>query len=220
MTRREKQPDNVIRFPVEAVSKRGFTRAAPPEKTARTRGARMERKGQMNLFQAPSRPRLGEVVPLPLQMSPFEEALLLDEQGDAGAEEAYLKAIAQDDCAADAWCNLGVIRSTSASLDAAFECFARSLAAEPRHAESHYNIGNLYFEMGDYKLSRTHYELAIDVNPEFPSAFFNLGLVTALSEDYAAARASLLRYKALAPDATDPVVDELLGYISSAIHLS
>ena len=220
MTQREKHPSNVIRFPVEAVSKRGFKRAAPPDKAARTRGARMEREGQMNLFGAPARPRLGEVVPLPLEMSPFEEALLLDEQGDARAVDAYLKAIEEDDCEADAWCNLGVIRSTGGSLEVAFDCFASSLAAEPRHAESHYNIGNLYFEMGDYKLARTHYELAIDVNPEFPSAFFNLGLVTALTEDYASARAALLRYKTLVPGAADKVADELLGYITSAIHLS
>ena len=215
----QRHPSNVIRFPVEAVSKRGFKRAAPPDKAPRTRGARMEREGQMNLFEAPPPPQLGEVVPLPLQMSPFEEALLLDEQGDAQAVEAYLNAIEEEDCEADAWCNLGVIRSTAGDLETAFDCFASSLAAEPRHAEPHYNIGNLYFEMGDYKLARTHYELAIDINPEFPSAFFNLGLVTALTEDYAAARVALLRYKALTPVDSDKVADELLGYITSAIHL-
>ena len=46
----------------------------------------MEREGQINMFEsddANDSPReLGQVVPLPLRLSTFEEALLLDESGD------------------------------------------------------------------------------------------------------------------------------------------
>lgn len=222
MTKEKDPPDNIIRFPVEAVSRFGFKRAKQGQ-VRRSRAGQMEDEGQMTLFAdagAPPGRGLGKVVPLPLQMSPFEEALLLDVQGDTRAEEIYRKAIDNDDCVADAWCNLGVLKSMDGNVDEAFDCFASSLANDPRHAESHYNIGNLYFEIGDLRLARTHYEIALDINPEFPSAHFNHGLVTALAEDYPAAYASLSRYKELSTDEDAAIADELMGYIKSAIRLS
>ena len=212
----EKKLDNVIRFPVEAVSRLGLQRAAK-----RGKKAKMESEGQLNMFER-SGPdtSLGEVVALPQQMSPFEEALILDDQGDERAEEVYLQAIRTGDYVADAWCNLGVLRSHGGDLDSAFDCFAQSLANDPQHAESHYNIGNLYFEIGDLRVARTHYEMAAELQPEFASVHFNLGLVTALAEDYRAAFDALTCYKTLAPDADVAIADELLGYIQRAIQLS
>jgi tetratricopeptide (TPR) repeat protein len=157
----DKTLDNVIRFPVEAVTRFGYKRA---EKRGANRSEKMELEGQMTLFEGEeSRPAPGKVVPLPLQMSPFEEALLLDEQGDDRAEEIYVKAIEDGDRIQDAWCNLGVLKTIEGDLDSAFDCFAQSLAIAPRHAESHYNIANLYFEIGDLRLARTHYEIALCV---------------------------------------------------------
>jgi len=215
----EKRPlDNVIRFPVEAVTRLGFQRA----ERGNSRTVKMEDEGQMTLFGEPAaRPVPGKVVPLPLQLSSFEEALMLDEQGDERAEDIYTRAIEEGDRVADAWCNLGVMRSVEGDLDSAFDCFAQSLAAAPRHAESHYNIANLYFEIGDLRVARTHYEIALDVDNDFVNAWFNYGLVTALGEDYRTARDALSRYKQLAPEADGvSIADELLGYIETAIHLS
>ncbi len=214
--------DNVIRFPVEAVSRHGFHRAAHRP----GRRERMEREGQLTLFPAPAGAEdtlPAEVVPLPVRLGPFDEALRLDELGDDGAEDQYLRAVERGDRAADAWCNLGVIRSQSGDLDSAFDCFAQSLALDPMHAESHYNIGNLYFEIGDLRVARTHYEIALDAWPEFANAWFNLGLVTALSEEYRTAYDALVEYKRLLyaeNAATDAVADELLGYIRTAMQLS
>ncbi len=213
------RPGNIIRFPVEAVSRIGFQRAdaRKPGKTTR-----MEAEGQMNLFSpdAPATGRLGDVVPLPLQTGIFETAILLDDRGDPRAEEMYRRAIDEGDFPADAWCNLGVLRSIKRDLDQAFECFAQSLSLEPRHAESHYNIGNLYFEFGDLKLARMHYEKAIECDPALASAYFNLGLVTALTEDYRTAHEALSHYKRIAPGEDMSVADELLRYLQSAIQLS
>jgi tetratricopeptide (TPR) repeat protein len=221
MSSHEKNNDlsNVIRFPVEAVSRAGFQRAV---QRGNSRSAKMEREGQMTLFgESPPEAAPGTVVPLPLQMTAFEEALVLDERGDDRAEEVYIQAIEEGDREADAWCNLGVLKSLDGELDLAFDCFAESLAAEPYHAESHYNMANLYFEMGDLRLARTHYEKALDTNEEFANAWFNYGLVTALGEDYRTAYDALTRYKTLAPDADGTAVaDELLGYIRTAIHLT
>lgn len=209
---------NVIRFPVEAVSRFGFKRA-----DAKLRGGRvgrMEDEGQMNLFDPRRRSRLGDVVPLPMQMGPFEAALLLDDANDPRAEAMYQRAIEEGDYTADAWCNLGVLKSVRRDLDQAFQCFAQSLAIDPRHAESHYNIGNLYFEYDDLKLSRMHYEKAIECDPALASAYFNLGLVTALTEDYQVAYDSLLHYKSMAPGEDSSVADELMRYLQTAIRLS
>jgi tetratricopeptide (TPR) repeat protein len=208
---------NVIRFPVEAVSRFGFKRA-----DAKHRVGRMEAEGQMNLFDPRRRagPRLGDVVPLPTQMGPFEAALLLDDANDPRAEAMYQRAIEEGDYTPDAWCNLGVLKSVRRDLDQAFQCFAQSLALDPRHAESHYNIGNLYFEYDDLKLSRMHYEKAIECDVMLASAYFNLGLVTALTEDYQVAYDSLLHYKSLVPGEDTSVADELMRYLQTAIRLS
>lgn len=216
------QPDNVIRFPVEAVKRFGFKRA---DHKTDTRTDKMELEGQLSLFvgapEADDAPDEAVVVPLPLQLSPFEEALLLDNSGDDRAENIYLKAIENDDRAADAWCNLGVLRSIAGDHDTAFDCFAQSIAMDPHHSESHYNIANLYFEIGDLRVARTHYEIALDTYPDFSNAWFNYGLVTALSEEYQTAFDALTRYKELTPEAdTDGIADELLGYIQTAINLT
>ena len=210
---------NVIRFPVEAVSRFGFKRA----EVRGGRVVRMEEEGQMNLFNPNARgggARMGAVVPMPMQMGAFEAALVLDDANDPRAEAMYKRAIEEGDYASDAWCNLGVLKSVARLLDEAFQCFAQSLALDPRHAESHYNIGNLYFEYDDLKLARMHYEKAIECDPALASAYFNLGLVTALTEDYRVAYDSLLHYKNLAPNEDVSVADELLRYLQTAIRLS
>lgn len=212
------RPSNVIRFPVEAVSRIGFQRA-----DARRTGkaTRMEAEGQINMFGPGAEPgRLGDVVPLPLQSGLFEMAILLDDRNDPRAEDMYRRAAEEGDYPADAWCNLGVLKSLKRDLDQAFECFAQSLSLEPRHAESHYNIGNLYFEYGDLKLARMHYEKAIECDPDLASAYFNLGLVTALTEDYKTAYDALSHYKRIAPADDMSVADELMRYLQTAIQLS
>jgi tetratricopeptide (TPR) repeat protein len=223
MTKKPAPSSNVIRFPVEAVSRFGFKRSHVSEDE---KPNRMEAEGQMNLFvpvddtSVTPVARLGAVVPIPLQISAFESAVLLDDNNDPRAEDAYRRAITEGDFVPDAWCNLGVLKSIKRDLDAAFECFAQSLASDPRHAESHYNIGNLYFEFGDLKLARMHYEKAIEVDGDLASAYFNLGLVTALAEDYQTAYNSLAHYKSIAPPEEIGVADDLMRYLRSAINLS
>jgi tetratricopeptide (TPR) repeat protein len=220
MTTRDDTPNNVIRFPVEAVTKLGHRRVRPGGKRRGARTTRMETEGQLNMFEGPADPSLGEVVPLPLQRGPFEEALVLDERDDPRAEDLYRRAIEEDDCAADAWCNLGVLMSHQGHLDDSFDCFTRSLTCDTRHSESHYNIGNLYFDMGDMRLARAHYEIAAEIDPGFPNVHFNLGLVTALGEDYSAAYRAFSRYRDLAPPHEARIATDLLASIRTAMNLS
>ena len=202
----DKPIDNIIKFPTEAVRKFGFERV-------KERRSAEERHGQLNLFGEPG----GEVVKLPTGVGAFDEALMLDEQGDNEAAESYRRAIEDGDCVADAYCNLGVMESTRGNTAKAFDCFTKSLEDDPRHYESHYNLGNLYFDTGDLRLARVHYEMAAEVEPDLPNVYFNLGLVSALSEELEKAVEALSRYKELAPDDEASKADELIHSLKLSI---
>lgn len=194
--------DNIIRFPVEGLRKFGF-------KKARTRGkSAAEREGQLSLF-SPTSPE-GAVVSLPTGIGAFDEALLLDERGEARAEAGYRRAIDEEDHVADAYCNLGIMECRKNDTMAAIDCFAQSLAVEPRHFESHYNMANLYFDMGDLVLARTHYQIAASIDPEFAHVYFNLGLVLAMQREFEEAVEAFTRYKELVPPTECRLANELL----------
>src|SRR4051812_40117302 len=84
------------------------------------------RRGQLNLFSG------GKVVKLN-QLSSFEEALLVDDQGDTkNARRQYLQAIKEGDSVADAYCNLGIIESLEGNYTKAIDCFTMGLKHDPR----------------------------------------------------------------------------------------
>ena len=163
----------------------------------------------MNLFSAPSGSS-ARIVSLPSKLSPFEEALLLDERGDDKTSEFYRTAISESDCVADAYCNLGILEFKAGKTDKAFDCFTKALKQDPRHFESHYNLANLYSDIENFRLARQHYEIAAEIEPDFPNIYFNLGVVLALNEDWKAAVKALDKYKQLVPENAGSKADELL----------
>src|SRR6266545_4275070 len=130
-------------------------------------------------------------------LTPFEEALLLHEQGDPKAAESYLEAISDGDNVAEAYCNLGIINKDLGAIGKALDNFTLSLKHEPRHVEAHYNLGNLYFDAGELPLARLHYEAAAQIEPGFSLVYFNLALVHYKLSDLAAALKALETYKQL-----------------------
>ena len=134
----------------------------------------------------------------------------MDEREDSRAAEAYWRAISEGDREADAYCNLGIIEFKAGRTAKAFDCFTKSLEHDPKHFESHYNLGNLYFEGDNIRLARMHYELASEINPEFPNLYFNLGLVLALMDETQAAIDALVRYKQLTPNEERRNVEDLI----------
>ncbi len=179
----------VIHLDTTEPSNLGYRRAR------RGKLAELERAGQLNLFKSTET----RVMYLPPSFSPFEEALRLDENGDPGAQEAYLKAIIAGDCTADANCNLGILESQSGNFIKAFDYFTECLKYEPRHLEAHYNLGNLYFEQCEYRLAKLHYEIAAEIEPDFPDIYFNLGLLYASNKENDDAFNALTKYKTLVP---------------------
>ncbi|MGH2574064.1 MAG: tetratricopeptide repeat protein, partial [Ignavibacteria bacterium] len=167
---------NIIDFPIKENIKFGL------RKVKKSREIYLKRTSQIDLFSPSSSE--ANVYILPTDLSPFEEALILDEQGDKRAYDTYGKAISADDCVADAYCNLGILEYEAGKTVKAIDCFTNSLKHEPRHFESHYNLANLYSEIGNLPLAKTHYEFAKELQPGFPDIYFNLGLVYAMTRDF------------------------------------
>ena len=194
----------IIQFPARQPSRFGFERA---------RKCREENPDQLNLFSS----GIGRVLRLPTNISPFEEALLLDERDDGRTREAYLRAISEGDFTADAYCNLGIIESKTGRNAKAFDCFTKSLEHDPRHFESHYNLGNLYFEGDNISLARMHYELAAEINPAFPNLYFNLGLVLALRGETTSAIDALVKYQLLTPPKEHRSTEDLISRLKRSL---
>ena len=195
----------IIKFPVQA-SKFGYKRVKKRTKAA-------ENPDQLHLF--PGAP--AHILSFAPETSRFEQALMLDERGDANAAELYKEAIAQEDCVADAYCNLGIIESQKGNTAKAFDCFTTSLKYHPRHFEAHYNLGNLYFDVNDFRLAQIHYEMAGEVEPSFANVYFNLALVQAINHDLAAAVSALTRYQELVSEDEARVADELLRNLKKSL---
>jgi len=163
-----------------------------------------ELQGQLSLFRVEE----GRLARL---LTPFEEALLLHEQGDIKAAEYYLEAINEGDNVAEAYCNLGIIDLEQGDRAKALDHFTLSLKHDPRHVEAHYNLGNLYYDAGEYRLARLHYEAATQIEPGFSLVYFNVALVYHRLSDLPAASAALERYKELEPEDKDiEALSELL----------
>lgn len=156
-----------------------------------------ELQGQLNLFRVETPPRLARL------LTPFEEALLLHEQGDAKAAEHYQEAINEGDNVAEAFCNLGILNLERGEISSALDNFTRSLKNDPRHVEAHYNLANLYYDAGDLQLAKLHYEAAAQIEPGFSLVYFNLSLVYHKLGDLNAASATLEKYRQLEPEDED-----------------
>jgi tetratricopeptide (TPR) repeat protein len=197
----------VLQFTAKPPAKLGFERVKKRKKGA------PGQPGQLSLFSSPG----GQVLRLPTNIGTFEEALLLDERDDQRADQVYWRAIEEGDSIADAYCNLGILESKAGRVAKAFDCFTKSLEHDPRHLESHYNLANLYFDEGNLRLARMHYELAAEVEPTFPNLYFNLGLVHALNNDYPSALATLSKYKQLATADEGAKSDDLLENLKRSV---
>lgn len=163
-----------------------------------------ELQGQLNLFRV-------EPTRLARLLTPFEEALLLHEQGDGGAAERYVEAINEGDNVAEAYCNLGIINLERGQVSNALDNFTLSLKNDPRHVEAHYNLANLYYDAGDLQLAKLHYEAAAQIEPGFSLVYFNLSLVYHKLGDLSAASATLEKYRQLEPEDEDlEVLNQLL----------
>jgi Flp pilus assembly protein TadD len=123
----------------------------------------------------------------------------------------YLKAILGGECISDAYCNLGILDYESKNMIGAFDHFTNALKHDPRHFEAHFNLAHLYFEAGDFRLARLHYELSAMLEPNSTSVHFNLGLIHAINGELTTAIQELNRAKSHATEEEASQVEELLA---------
>src|SRR2546425_982672 len=188
----------ILKFPAQA-SKFGYKRVRKRAKAA-------DNPDQLHLFLQ----HTAQILNFGSELSRFEQALMLDERGDPKASELYAKAIAEHDCVADAYCNLGIIESQKGNTTRAFDCFTTSLKYDPRHSEAHYNLGNLYFEVNDLRLAQVHYEMAGEEDPSFAIVYFNMAVDQAINNNLFATVGALTRYQELVSPDEARHADELL----------
>jgi tetratricopeptide (TPR) repeat protein len=92
-------------------------------------------------------------------------------------------------------CRLDSDRETQGE---AIEAYRRALEADPEHADSHCNLGSIYYNQGRRGPARACFERALEIDPHHVEA--NLNLATMLEEDERN-EAALRHYKrALASD--------------------
>jgi tetratricopeptide (TPR) repeat protein len=195
----------ILKFPGDA-TRLGYSRV-------RKRGRRADDPNQLDLFLAPP----ARISSFSAAFSPFEQALMCEERGDVQAAELYAKAIENQDCVADAFCNLGIIESKKGNTAKAFDCFTTSLKNDPRHSEAHYNLANLYFEVNDFRLAQIHYEMAAEVDPTFANVYFNLALAQSINNELAAAISTLTKYQQLVPANEARHAEELLRNLRQSL---
>ena len=78
------------------------------------------------------------------------------------------------------YCHLGNAFKAQGQPDSARECYGRSLALKPDHAESHYNLGVVLQELGELGQAVERYRQAVSINPDYAEALGNLGVVLQL----------------------------------------
>jgi tetratricopeptide (TPR) repeat protein len=184
-------------------------------KRVRKRCVPAENPNQLDLFEAPA----ARILPFTLGLSAFEQALALDEHGDPRAADLYQEAIEKGECISDALCNLGILETQRKNSIKAFDCFTRALQHDARHAEAHYNLGNLYFELNDFRLAQLHFDLAVDIDPEFANAFYNLALVQTIENNPSGAASALTRYQQLVSEAEASAAAETLEEVRRSIAI-
>lgn len=200
----------IVKMSLNRESKFGHKRVKKKKKTD------LEELGQLNLFNTP--PAEAKIVRFNSYLSPFEEALIADEQSRTdAAKQLYLKAIQANDCVADAYCNLGIIESSGGNITKAIDYFTNSLKYDPRHFEAHYNLANIYGDIGNPKLAQVHYELSIELCPEFYNSYYNLALIHASQKAYKESFRLLSRFKELAPEDEHNNADQLLHTLRISI---
>lgn len=176
----------VVKFPIAPPQKLG------PKRARRRRKPNLEDFGQLNLFAGLE--ESVRVISMPKERSFFQQAVSLDEAGDVDAERFYLLAITHDDSTADAYCNLGILKYQEEDFGQSINYLTKCLELEPRHFEAHYNLANVYADMSNLTLAKTHYEVSIQIDPEFPDSYYNLSLVLVSMKSYEEAIGLLYQY--------------------------
>lgn len=77
---------------------------------------------------------------------------------------------------AEAFVNLGFVRTGQGKQEEAIAAYQQALRLHPQHAEAHFNLGVAYFALAKNAEAAVAFQNAIRYKPNLPDAHFNLGL--------------------------------------------
>jgi len=195
----------VVQFKLPKLSRRDF------KKVGRKKNLPDKNKSQLNLFNEKSR-----IKPITALGSEFDQALLLDEQGNSEARNFYQQAIDAGEQIADAYCNLGILEFNLGQVGKALECFTQALKTNPTLFEAHYNLGNLYFHLHNLQPARVHYEIASKLDSSYPHVYYNMGIVLVMDKKFDLAVKALTHYRDMVSADEAVTVDELLESLNAS----
>jgi tetratricopeptide (TPR) repeat protein len=120
---------------------------------------------------------------------------ILQDRGDLeGAVACYDRALALKPNLAEAHHSMGnVLQAMDGNdgdkqrLEEAVACYERALALKPAYAQVHYNLGCALAALGQVDNALAQHRLALQLQPEYPSAGFRKSLAQLQQADFAAA---------------------------------
>jgi tetratricopeptide (TPR) repeat protein len=85
----------------------------------------------------------------------------------------------------------------------------KAVELDPRNVKGHLELGLLYTRLKEYPQAIGAYEIALELDPALPEAFFNLAYVHALTRDYARAEEMYAHVVKMAPSYLDEALFNL-----------
>jgi tetratricopeptide (TPR) repeat protein len=80
--------------------------------------------------------------------------------------------------------NLNRALAIQKEIETEISRFEELLKDNPENVELHFQLGNLYFSIGDQRQAEQQYNKALQLNPKFVPAINNLALITAANKEY------------------------------------
>ena len=127
----------------------------------------------------------------------FAQACELEDEGNAGAAEAYRRAIEADPAFADAYVNLGRLLHEQGRFQDAEAVYRSGISHCPSHALLRYNLGVLLDQQGRQRAALQVYREALALRDDLADCHYNIALLYEAAGQTRAALRHLSAYRRL-----------------------
>jgi len=90
--------------------------------------------------------------------------------------------------------------SAQKTLDIAQALYERAIGLDPDFFEAHFNLGNIYHDLGRFQEAAACYDLALELNPQYADAHFYLAITLEKTGHSAEAKPHWRAYQQLSPN--------------------